>query len=259
MADAASKAEQHVLVKSVDMPDDAIKIEGVDFNKGVDLDEVVKHYLTTGFQASNLGMAIEQIKKMREHRSKPANLSPEEEKLDPIYRPRSDCTIFLGYTSNMVSSGIRETIRFLAQHRMIDCIVTTAGGIEEDFIKCFAPTYLGDFSLKGKDLRPKGLNRTGNLLVPNDNYCLWEEWATPILDKMLEEQKQEGTLWTPSKLIARFGKKINNPESIYYWCYKNEIPVFSPAITDGSIGDLLFMHAYRNPGLVLDIVHGTCN
>ncbi|XP_035668896.1 deoxyhypusine synthase-like [Branchiostoma floridae] len=225
MADAATKAEQHVWVKSMDMPDDAIKIKGFDFNKGVKLDEVVKHFLTTGFQASNFGMAIEQINKMREHRSKPVNLSPEEEKLDPIYRPRSDCTIFLGYTSNMVSSGIRETIRFLAQHRMIDCIVTTAGGIEEDFIKCFAPTYLGDFSLKGKDLRPK--------------VC---------------EQKQHGTLWTPSKLIARLGKEIDNEESIYYWCYKNEIPVFSPAITDGSIGDLLFLHAYRNPGLVLDIV-----
>ena len=36
---------------------------------------------------------------------------------------------------------------------MIDCIVTTTGGIEEDFIKCMAPTYLGDFYLKGKDLR----------------------------------------------------------------------------------------------------------
>ncbi|KAI8493697.1 hypothetical protein Bbelb_286180 [Branchiostoma belcheri] len=236
MADAATKAEQHVLVKSVDMPDDAIKIEGYDFNKGVNLDGVVKHYLTTGFQASNFGLAIEQINQMREHRSKPAVLSPEEEKLDAIYRPRSDCTIFLGYTSNLVSSGVRDTIRFLAQHRMIDCIVTSAGGIEEDFIKCLAPTYLGDFNLKGRDLRPKGLNRTGNLLVPNDNYCLFEDWIMPILDQMLEEQKQQGILWTPSKLIARLGKEIDNPESIYYWCYKNEIPVFSPAITDGSIG-----------------------
>ena len=27
----------------------------------------------------------------------------------------------------------------------VDCIVTTAGGIEEDLIKCLAPTYVGDF------------------------------------------------------------------------------------------------------------------
>lgn len=36
---------------------------------------------------------------------------------------------------------------------MVDAIVTTTGGIEEDIMKCLAPTYLGDFYLKGKDLR----------------------------------------------------------------------------------------------------------
>ena len=30
----------------------------------------------------------------------------------------------------MASCGVRETIRFLAQHNLVDCIVTTAGGIE---------------------------------------------------------------------------------------------------------------------------------
>ena len=30
----------------------------------------------------------------------------------------------------------------------------------QDFIKCFRPTYMGDFSkYKGKDLRLKGINR----------------------------------------------------------------------------------------------------
>lgn len=73
----------------------------------------------------------------------------------------------------------------------IDCIVSTAGGIEEDFIKCLAPTYLGDFTLKGSELRERGINRIGNLLVPNENYCLFEDWLMPILDKMVEEQKNE--------------------------------------------------------------------
>ena len=57
---------------------------------------------------------------------------------------------------------------------MIDCVVATAGGIEEDFIKCLAPTFLGDFSLPGRDLREKGINRIGNLLVPNSNYVKFE-------------------------------------------------------------------------------------
>lgn len=53
----------------------------------------------------------------------------DEETKDPEYRKKTRCRIFLGYTSNMVSSGIRETIRYLAQHKMIDCIVTSGGGV----------------------------------------------------------------------------------------------------------------------------------
>jgi len=32
--------------------------------------------------------------------------------------------------------------------------------------------------------------------------------------------------------------------------------VYSPALTDGSIGDMIYFHSYKNPGLILDIVEG---
>ena len=69
--------------------------------------------------------------------------------------------------------------------------MTTAGGVEEDLIKCLSPTFLGDFSLSGRDLRSRGINRIGNLLVPNDNYCKFEDWLMPILDQLLVEQKEQ--------------------------------------------------------------------
>merc|ERR1712020_764813 len=71
---------------------------------------------------------------------------------------------------------------------------------------------------------------------------------------MLEEQKEKGTVWSPSKVIARLGKEINDESSIYYWAAKNKIPVFSPALTDGSIGDMMFFHSFKKPGFVLDIL-----
>ena len=105
-----------------------------------------------------------------------------EQEKNLLYREAVRCKIFLGFTSNLISSGVRDIIRYLVEHRMVDVLVTTAGGIEEDLIKCLAPTYRGDFSLSGADLRSKGLNRIGNLLVPNDNYCKFEEWIIPIFD-----------------------------------------------------------------------------
>ena len=48
----------------------------------------------------------------------------------------------------MASCGVRDVIKFLVKNRMVDCIVATAGGIEEDFIKCLAPTYIGKEMVK---------------------------------------------------------------------------------------------------------------
>ncbi|RYG68690.1 hypothetical protein EON64_04620 [archaeon] len=88
----------------------------------------------------------------------------------------------------------------------VDCVVSTAGGVEEDFIKCMSDTYLGDFKLGGRELRSQGVNRLGNLLIPNANYCAFEDWLMPILDRMADEQVNEGTRWTPSRVIHRLGK-----------------------------------------------------
>lgn len=63
---------------------------------------------------------------------------------DPEVRAQIGCTIFLGLTSNLISAGTRETVRYLVQHKKVHCLVTTAGGIEEDIMKCLAPHYMGD-------------------------------------------------------------------------------------------------------------------
>uniref|UniRef100_A0A3Q2PN80 deoxyhypusine synthase n=1 Tax=Fundulus heteroclitus TaxID=8078 RepID=A0A3Q2PN80_FUNHE len=256
MADhARAVAKEAVLKPSCALPENMPKIRGYDFNQGVDLRAVLNSYLTTGFQASSLALAIQEINRMIEKRLEPVEVEEVNESEESCGSShKSGCTIFLGYTSNLISSGVRESIRYLAEHKMVDVIVTTAGGIEEDLIKCLAHTYLGDFSLCGKELRLQGINRIGNLLVPNDNYCKFEDWLMPILDQMVLEQKTEGIRWTPSKFIHRLGKEINNTDSVYYWAYKNNIPVFSPALTDGSLGDMIYFHSFKNPGLVLDIV-----
>ncbi|CAH1179536.1 unnamed protein product [Phaedon cochleariae] len=242
-----------VLKKTTNLSHLKDRVAGYNWNQELDYDKLLKSYLHTGFQATNFGLAVEEINKMIHCRQQPIPGEKFIDNDDEFTVVKNNCTIFLGYTSNLISSGLRETIKFLVEHKLIDCIVTTAGGIEEDFIKCLAPTFLGDFHLDGKTLRDCGINRIGNLLVPNDNYCSFENWIMPILDQLLKEQN-DGVLWTPSKIIERLGKEINHESSIYYWASKNKIPVFCPALTDGSIGDMMFMHSFRNPGLVVDIV-----
>lgn len=76
---------------------------------------------------------------------------------------------------------------------------------EEDFIKCLRPTYIGDFSLKGRELRLKGQNRIGNLVVENQNYCEFEDWLNvstlfsvikhTFLSFLGSQRNGEGILW----------------------------------------------------------------
>lgn len=267
-------ASDAVLKQSIPVPDNFVEVKGIDYSKdsaynmkAVDLIESMK---TMGFQASSVSQACEIINSMRSWRGQHIDSLPEHERTgefdDQGYQKS---TIFMGYTSNLISSGLRDTLRFLVQHKMVSAIVSSAGGIEEDLIKVLAPTYMGEFSLPGKGLRDQGMNRIGNMLVPNDNYCKFEEWIVPILDKCLEEQEEgmkemgadglnadSPACWTPSKLIDRLGKEINDESSVLYWAHKNKIPVFCPALTDGSIGDMLFFHTFKaSPQqLRLDIV-----
>jgi deoxyhypusine synthase len=210
---------------------DAAPVQGPDFNVISSADDVLGSFKNIGFQATQFARAVAAVQQM---------LSDER-----------GCVIFLAYTSNLISSGIRDVIRYLVEHRLVDVLVTTAGGVEEDLIKTLAPTLIGDFSIPGALLREHGLNRIGNLLVPNANYCQFEDWLMPLLDKMVQER----SVWTPSELIWRLGHEMNDESSIASWAAKNSIPYFCPAITDGSLGDMLFYHTYRAESpMILDVV-----
>ncbi len=175
-----------------------------------------------GFQATNLGYAIDLWK--------------------TIEGKRDDITIFFGFTSNMISSGLRDIITWLVKNKKVDVIVTTAGGVEEDIIKVFKPFIIqkNAWKFKGKELREKGINRIGNILVPNDRYIAFEKHMMPFFEQLLEERE----VWRVKDFIWKLGESIEkhrlHEESWVYWAYKHRIPVFSPAITDGSIGDMLY-------------------
>lgn len=251
----SSSAHDAVFVPSAELPN-AIPVRGFDFNAPPELDALLNAYLTTGFQGTSLALAVGEIKRMLEWRLSQEEVAADEneELKDEKVRKQVKCTIFLGYTSNLISSGLRESFRYLAEHKLVDCIVTTAGGAEEDLIKCLAPTFLLNldsnntsndskdaprdstnttqpqtvapdaWQTPGASLRRLGLNRIGNLVVPNSNYGMFEDWVMPILDGMLEEQKKEGKVWTPSLVMERLGREVGKLEkgrdSVAYWAWK---------------------------------------
>ena len=222
-------ARENILRRSDEA--EGVAIRGYDFNQGVDYGKILDSFATTGMQADNFSRAMEIIRKMISQKA----------------------FIYLAYTSNMVTSGLRDVFRYLAEHGKVNVLVTTAGGIEEDIIKCLGDFILGDFRADGSKLREKGINRAGNIFIPNSRYCDFEDFIIPILEELYKEQKETGKVITPSDLVWKLGEKINNKESIYYWCWKNKIPVFCPTITDGSLGDMIYFFKSKNPDFKIDV------
>ncbi|MBI2451942.1 deoxyhypusine synthase [Candidatus Pacearchaeota archaeon] len=223
-------ARENLLRRSEEI--DGIAIKGYDFDNGIDYKKILQSFSSTGFQASHFGRAIDIVNRMINEKA----------------------FIFLGYTSNMVSSGLRDIFRWLVKHKKVDVVVTTAGGIEEDIIKCLGDFYLGDFRADGKELRKKGINRIGNIYAPNNRYVEFEKFVQPILEEIWKEQKKTGKIFSAGDLIWKLGEKINNEKSICYWAWKNKIRIHCPAITDGALGDNIYFAQSKHEDFVLDIV-----
>ena len=63
-SDIPAVAQQAVLVQSGKLPVEPREVKGYDFNRGVDHHALLQTYRTSGFQATNFGMAVEEISKM---------------------------------------------------------------------------------------------------------------------------------------------------------------------------------------------------
>ncbi|MFT4283039.1 MAG: deoxyhypusine synthase [Candidatus Woesearchaeota archaeon] len=204
--------------------DDHKKVQGPNLEKDLSLQEFLESFETIGFQATNLGRAINVVNEMIKSKSK----------------------IMLVFTGNSISSGLREIITYLVKQKKVHYIVTPGSGIEEDIIKTFSDFKIGDFNIPGRFLFEHGVGRIGNILVPNSRYLKYEKFLTPILKEF------KGKTISSLDFTKRVAKELDE-NSYLYWADKNKIPVYSPTLFDGSTGDLMYFFKQKNE-FVLDVL-----
>jgi len=144
------------------------------------------------------------------------------------------CVKFLSFTGNLVATGTRGVLRELVKRRLVDVVITTCGTIDHDMARCWKDYYRGSFVMNDSKLHEQGVNRLGNVLVPNDSYgTVIEQKVQGLLSDLYKEGKRE---MSASQLVREIGLRCCNESSILYWAAKNDIPVFVPGITDGAVG-----------------------
>ena len=204
-------------------------VKDLKWKKEINVNELVSSLGNVGFQSIELKKAQDIIIKMKKDGAK----------------------IYLTYTSNMVTSGLRGFFAQLIKLGLVDVIVTTVGGIEEDIMKSQGEEFIiGNFNSDDVELNEKGVNRIGNLFIKSESYAIFEDLIKPILSGLYKKEKR----WAPSEIFNEIGKTIEDEDSILFQATKNNVPIFCPAITDGSFGFHLFMFQQDNNDFIVDVV-----
>jgi deoxyhypusine synthase len=144
------------------------------------------------------------------------------------------CMKFLSFTGNLVATGTRGVFKELVKRRLVDVIVTTCGTLDHDLARCWKNYYRGSFIMNDAKLHEQGVNRLGNVLVPNESYgTIIEQKIQALLQELYKEGKRE---LSASQLTREIGLRCCNDTSILYWAAKHGVPVYVPGVTDGAVG-----------------------
>lgn len=163
---------------------------------------------------------------------------------DLLHRMTTDDgqNVLLSFPACIMATGTRGVIRDLVKHKKVDAIITTCGTLDHDLARLWESYFAGRFDLDDCDLHQHGINRLGNVLVPNESYGdVLEAKLKPKLMAWAEESKD----WSTRELCAKLGEwaseEDNCEESMLYWAWKNDIPIYIPGPTDGSVGAQVWM------------------
>jgi deoxyhypusine synthase len=162
------------------------------------------------------------------------------------------CVKFLSFPADICATGTRGVIKELVKRKLVDVIITTCGTLDHDVARCWKDYYKGSFIMNDSKLHKEGLNRLGNVLVPNDSYgVIIEKKIIGLLEELYKEGKQE---LSTTELCREIGLRCCNDSSILYWAAKNQVPVFVPGITDGSVGYQLWFFSQDHKDFKINLL-----
>ncbi len=193
----------------------------------MNVEELVDKFGSLGFQAIELNAASDVILKMK----------------------KAGAKIFLTFTSNMVTSGLRGFFAQLINIGMVDFIVTTSGSIEEDIMKSLGESFeITSFSADDVHLYEKGENRIGNLLIRNESYMKFEDKMSEYLKKIYEKYKRVSAY----DLLTEIGLMLADQNSILHQAARKNVPIFCPGIADSAFGFHLFLFQQKHKDFIVD-------
>ena len=205
------------------------KVKDFLWKPNMSVEDCVDSFGSLGYQAVELNEAVKVVLKMK----------------------RSGAKIFLTFTSNMVTSGLRGFFAQLCKMKIPNILITTSGSIEEDLMKSLGEDFeISHFYADDTAMHERGENRVGNLLIRNEGYMKFEDKMNWFLKKVYEKKKRI----SPSELLKEIGLIVDDENSILSQAAKNNILIYCPGIADSSFGFQLYMFQQKHPDFIVDTI-----
>jgi len=198
--------------------DDLKPINQIKVKKNQTVDSLIKELGSCGFNAGKLSKSIDIYEDMIKDK---------------------DCKIFFGFAGALVPAGMKNIIIDLIENNWVDVIVTTGANLTHDLIEALGKKhYQGSERADDAELNKKGIDRIYNVFMKNDVYQPLEDFFNKHFDTLKDTKNIREFLFELGKLT---------PEgSILNTCYKKNIPLFCPAISDSGIGLMIWNNLVKN-------------
>lgn len=211
-------------------------VEDIKITRNMKISDLISSFSRTGgFTAKKIADGLDILKEM----------------IDDV-----DCLRFLSFPACICATGTRGVIVELLKRKYFDIVITTTGALDHDLARLWKNYFHGTFMADDIELHRKGINRLGNVFVPNESYgIILEEKLQPFLEEIYKEKNS----WSTKELIWAIGKYLidkqeNKEESIIYWAWKNRIPIYIPGIMDGAVGSQLWLYYQEHRKFNIDLL-----
>lgn len=163
--------------------------------------------------------------------------------------------VLLSFPAAPIATGLRGVVAELVKRKLVHALITTCGTLDHDLARTWGDYYQGSFQMDDAELFKKGVHRLGSVLVPAASYGeLLEARLREPLTRLFSKQKSVSTRELCRFLGEEVAKEENADASILYQAYKNDVPVFVPGPTDGSVGSQVWMRYQQDRQIRFDLL-----
>lgn len=163
-------------------------------------------------------------------------------------------TVFLGLAGPLIAGGLREVIRAMVEHGLVDVVVSTGAILYQDLYQARGyGHHRGDPRADDIELRDLYVDRIYDTYIDEEGVGRTDTWIGFLADELSPGP------YSSRQFLDHLADHVDDARSVVATCRRRGVPMFVPALNDSSIGIGLTEHRHRSvsqgrPGIQIDSI-----